>query len=303
MDLNSRPVAGIPPLTNQLNEMGFAQSQNDPCIYYKNIRGEMFYIAVYVDDIILGGKTEGTLNEIKVALSKKFEIKDLGELKYFLGVKVEQRENNTVWIGQPAYIANLLEIFGMKDCKPVSAPVNVGSKLTKATDDDSCVDQKMYQSAIGSLMYLSVSTRPDIAYVVNSLARFSSKPTTEHWTAVKRLLRYLKGTLTHGILYTKDGSDTFIGYTDADWAGDADDRKSTSGYIFLLSGGAVSWRSLKQKCVALSTAEAEYIAMASTAQESVWLRQLIAELTNILEAPTLIYEDNQSAIAMTNEKH
>lgn len=109
----------------------------------------------------------------------------------------------------------------------------------------------------------------------------------------------MKGTLTHGILYTKDGSDTFIGYTDADWAGDADDRKSTSGYIFLLSGGAVSWRSQKQKCVALSTAEAEYIAMASTAQESVWLRQLIAELTNILEAPTLIYEDNQSAIAMT----
>ena len=105
--------------------------------------------------------------------------------------------------------------------------------------------------------------------------------------------------MTLGILYTKEGSDTFIEYTDADWAGDTDDRKSTSGYIFLLSGGAVSWRSQKQKCVALSTAEAEYIAMANTAQESVWLRQLMAELTNSSEAPTLIYEDNQSAIAMT----
>ena len=135
---------------------------------------------------------------------------------------------------------------------------------------------------------------------MNSLARFTSKPTKEHWTALKRLLRYLKGTMRHGILYTKDGSSSCVGYTDADWAGDVDDRKSTSGYVFLLSGGAISWKSQKQKCVALSTAEAEYVAMASAAQESVWLRQLIAELTNTsTESPTLIFEDNQSAIAMT----
>ena len=285
-------------LDNNLKELGFTQSQNDPCIYYKDIGGETFYIAVYVDDIILAGRTEGTLNEIKTAISRKFDVKDLGELSYFLGVKVEQR-NNSVWIGQSAYTANLLEAFGMADCKPVSTPVNIGSKLTKATDDDKCVDQQKYQSAIGSLMYLSVVTRPDIAFTVSSLARFSSKPTNEHWTALKRLLRYLKGTMTHGILYTKEDPDTFIGYSDADWAGDIDDRKSTSGYIFLLSGGAISWRSQKQKCVALSTAEAEYIALASTAQESVWLRQLFAELTNSSEAPTLIYEDNQSAITMT----
>ena len=227
--------------------------------------------------------------------------KDLGELNYFLGVKVEQCENNSVWIGQPTYTTNLLQTFGMQDCKPVSTPVNVGSKLTKATDDDESVDQQKYQSAIGSLMYLSVSTRPDISYTVSSLARFSAKPTKEHWTALQLLLRYLKGTLKHGILYTEDGSDTCTGYTDADWAGDVDGRKSTSGYIFLLSGGAISWRSQKQKCVALSTTEAEYVAMASAAQESVWLRQLIAELTNssTAEAPSLIYEDNQSAIAMT----
>ena len=287
--------------TAQLKEMGFTQSQNDPCIYYKYTGGDVFYIAVYVDDIILAGKTEGILNEVKDSLSRKFEIKDLGELNYFLGVKVEQRENNSVWIGQPAYTTSLLQTFGMQDCKPVSTPVNVGSKLTKATDDDDSVDQQKYQSAIGSLMYLSVSTRPDISYTVSCLARFSAKPTREHWTALKRLLRYLKGTLKHGILYTKDGSDTCTGYTDADWAGDVDSRRSTSGYIFSLSGGAISWRSQKQKCVALSTTEAEYVAMASAAQESVWLRQLIAELTNssTTEAPTLLYEDNQSAIAMT----
>ncbi len=149
-----------------------------------------------------------------------------------------------------------------------------------------------------------MSSRPDISFAVSSLARFSSKPTNEHWTALKRLLRYLKGTLTQGILYTKDGSSSIIGYTDSDWVGDVNDRKSTSGYMFLLSGGPISWRSQQQKCVALSTAEAEYIAMANTAQESVWLKQLMAELVNSSdETPTLLYEDNQSAILLNPQFH
>ena len=285
----------------QLKEMEFIQSQNDPCIYYKNTGGEMFYVGVYVDGIVLAGKTERDLEEVKRALSSKFDIKDLGELSYFLGVKVDQREQDSIWIGQPAYTRNLLTMFGMQDCKPVSTPVSSSSKLIKATDKDEGVDQKEYQSAIGSLMYLSVSTRLDIPYAVSSLARFTSKPTNEHWTALKRLLRYLKGTLNLGILYTKDEKRSCIGYTDADWAGDINDRKSTSGYVFLLCGGAISWKSQKQRYVALSTAESEYVAMASAAQESVWLRQLITELTDssATESPTLIYVDNQSAIAMT----
>ncbi len=165
-------------------------------------------------------------------------------------------------------------------------------KLTQATDEDKCVDQTL---SICCRKYLSVSTRPDISFAVSSLARFSSKPTTEHWTALKRLFRYLKGTLTQGILYTKDGSSSIIGYTDSDWAGDVNDRKSTSGYNYIFT----KWRSQKQKCVALSTAEAEYIAMANAAQKSVWLKQLMAELVNSSdETPTLLYEDNQSAIAI-----
>ena len=184
----------------------------------------MFYIGVYVDDIILAGKSEGKLAEVKDQLSREFDIKDLGELNYLLRMKIEQREDS-IWIGQPAYTKNLLEMLGMQDCKPVYTPVSLCSKLNKASDEDKCVDQKKYQSAIGSLMYLSVSTRPDITYAVNTLARFTSKPTKEHWTALKRLLRYLRGTLTHGILYTKDGSSSYVGYTDADWAGNVDDRK------------------------------------------------------------------------------
>ena len=142
-------------LDTTLKEMGFTQSENDPCIYYKNTEGEMFYLGVYVDDIILAGKTETKLNEVKSDLSRKFDIKDLGELNYFLGVKIDQQDNS-VWIGQPAYTKNLLEMFGMQDCKPVSTPASIGLKLNKASDEDECVDQRKYQSAIGSLMYLSV---------------------------------------------------------------------------------------------------------------------------------------------------
>ena len=125
------------------------------------------------------------------------------------------------------------------DCKPVKIPISIGSQLIKETEQDESVDQKQYQSAVGSLMYLAVSTRPDISYSVGSLTRFNSKPTKEHWTALKRVLRYLKGTMDLGILYSKAESDSCIGYTDADWARNQDDRKSISDYVFLLSGGAI----------------------------------------------------------------
>ena len=287
-------------LDSHLKEMGFSQSQNDPCIYRKDTDGEVFYVGVYVDDIILAGKSVSQLKQVKADLSSKFDMKDLGKLSYFLGMKVEQNgQNGSVWIGQRAYTESLLKRFGMEDCNPVSTPVDISSKLTHATDNDDCINQHEYQSAIGSLMYLSVSTRPDISYAVSSLARFSSKPTKEHWTALKHLLRYLKGSTKYGILCMKGGTSECIGFSDADWAGDTNDRKSTSGYVFMLSGGAVSWSSKKQKCVALSTAEAEYIALSSAVQESVWLRQLIKELENSPETPTRILEDNQSAIAMT----
>ena len=150
-------------------------------------------------------------------------------------------------------------------------------------------------------MYLSICTRPNIAYAVSYLARFSSKPNKSHWTAAKRVLRYLKGTADHGIVFTKSESDECVGFSDADWAGDQQDRKSTSGYLFQLAGGPVSWKSQRQGCVALSTAEAEYMALSFAAQETVWLRKLLTEFGCELSGPTiLIMEDNQSAIAMAN---
>ena len=279
-------------LDSKLKEIGLSQSSHDPCIYYKNEKGNMLVVCVYVDDIILAGQQEGSIQQVKVALASAFDIKDLGRLNYFLGIKIEQKSDNSIWIGQPAYIEKLLTTHGMQNCKPVNTPVSIGNKFVKANEEDEPVNQRQYQSAVGSLMYLAVSTRPDISYAVSSLARFSCKPTNEHWTALKRLLRYLKGTTNLGILYSNTGMDKCIGYIDADWAGNQDDRKSTSGYIFLLCGGAISWKSQKQKCVALSTAEAEYIAMSTATQEAIWLRQLIAEISNSSKSPTLMFEDN-----------
>ena len=134
----------------------------------------------------------------------------------------------------------------MFESKPVSTPVDTSTKLLKATDEDQCVDQQLYQSAIGSLLCLSVGTRPDITYSVSTMARFSAKPTKQHWTALKRIMRYLKGTIDFGILYRSQGTKECVGFSDADWAGDLDDRKSMPGYLFQISGGAITWKSKKQ---------------------------------------------------------
>lgn len=285
-------------LDNQLKRMGFVQAKGDPCIYVAS-EGEMFIIAVYVDDIVLAGKSKKRMSEVKQALAKQFEVKDMGELHYFLGVNIVQDSNTgEVCIGQPAYAANLVQKFGMEHAKAVNTPVDVSMKLIKASVEDECVDQKRYQSAVGSLLYLSTATRPDITYAVSNVAKYSANPTKQHWTAVKRIFRYLKGTLNYGLLFSKEGSADCVGFSDADWGGDHDDRKSTSGYLFQLSGAAISWRSKKQTSVALSTAEAEYIALASAAQEALWLRQLTTDLKHEPAAATVIFEDNQSTISM-----
>ena len=144
-----------------------------------------------------------------------------------------------------------------------------------------------------------MATRPDIAFAVSNVAKFSAQPTQQHWTAVKRILRYLRGTADYGLAYSPDSSGNCVGYSDADWGGDLDDRKSTSGYVFLISGGAISWKSKKQTCIALSTAEVEHVALAHAGQEAAWLRDLTATLENRSHRLVVIFEDNQSTIAIT----
>lgn len=281
-----------------LKQLGFLQSNSDPCVYIAAL-GELAVIGVYVDDIVIACRNEERIKEVKRALCMKFDVNDLGELHHFLGLKVVQdKVSGDVWIGQPAYVRKVLERFGMQDAKSVATPVDTSSKLVKTTEDDVLVDRSIYQSAVGSLLYLSTSTRPDIAFAVSNVAKFSANPTTRHWTGVKRILRYFKGTPDLGLHYTSSDVDDLIGYSDSDWAGNLDDRRSVSRYMFMLCGAPISWRSKKQTSVALSTAEAEYIALSSATQEAVWLRQLTSELRFEQTKPTVIYEDNQSAISL-----
>ena len=284
-------------LDHKLKQMGFVQAKGDPCLYMAS-EGEIFIIAVYVDDIVLAGKGDQRMAEVKQALAHQFQVKDMGELHYFLGVKVvRDKESGDVWIGQPAYATSVLQKYGMENVKAVNT-VDTSTKLIKAKEDEECVDQQRYQSAVGSLLYLSSSTRPDITYAVSNVAKYSANSTKQHWIAVKRIFRYLKGTLNHGLFYSRNESTECVGFSDSDWGGDLDDRKSTSGYLFQLGGTAISWRSKKQTCVALSTAEAEYMALASAAQEAMWLRQLTIDLKNEPVSATVIFEDNQSAICI-----
>ena len=187
----------------------------------------------------------------------------------------------------------------MFDCKLVSTSVNQAVKLVASEDADDVCDQPMYQAIVGCLLYLATKTRPDIAYAVSSVARFSAKPNKLHWIAVKRILRYLKGTIQFGLNYRRDAPSVITGYSDADWAEDTSDRKSTSGYVFMMAGAAISWKSNKQTCVALSTAEAEYIALSAATQEAIWLQHLTRDLLIEGSQKTKIFEDNQSAICLS----
>ena len=199
-------------------------------------------------------------------------------------------------MGQPTYTENLVSHFSMQNAKTCKTPVNPSLKLTKAKDDLTCVDGELYQPAVGKPIYLSTRTRPDIAFAVSNIAKFTATPTEQHWRAGKHIFRYLVGTTNFGLQFTRNRC---TGYLYADWAGDINDGNSTSGYLFIMSEVPVSWSSKKQSCIALSTAEAEYMSLTSAAQETIYLNCLLVELQKESITAAIINEHNQSAICMT----
>ena len=205
----------------------------------------MSTIGVYVDDFVVTGESS---EQVKAALAQKFDVKDLGELHYFLGVQVIQdHKKGTIWIGQPTFTESVLQKCGMNEAKPIKTPVNVNSKLLNTSEESELVDQSLYQSAVRSLLYLATRTRPNIAFAVNNVARFCSKPTKQHWMVMKQIFRYLRGTTCFGLPYSEGAkTDALIGYSDADWGSDCNDCRSTTGYLFQIGGTAVTWKSQKQ---------------------------------------------------------
>eukprot|EP00253_Pinus_taeda_P011393 PITA_11393 len=251
--------------------MGFTKSEADPNLYFIVIGEEPLILVLYVDDLVITG-AERLIEHCKRDLATEFEMKDIGLMHYFLGLEVWQEEGH-FFLGQGKYIVDILSRFHMEDCRPMSTPMITNWKKLHASDSE-LVDPTLYRQLIGSLMYL-VNTRPDICFAVNTMSQFMCEPRKVHWVAAKHILRYLQGTVDYGLNYRQGDGVRLVGYTDSDWAGCASDRKSTSGCCFGLGSEIVSWFSRKQQSVAMSSAEAEYMAASLASCEAIWLRKML----------------------------
>ena len=285
-------------LDQRLKEIGFDQTHSDHCVYIN--KGTGVIVAIWVDDLIIFGKDLVGVDLLKRQLKEAFEMKDMGKLEYFLGIQVHRdRKNRQLQIHQRGYTNIVLKRFNMENSSPVSTPMVTGTRLVKSTSESTPADQKQYQSNVGSQMYDMLCTRPDLAYTISQISQFSTDPSTIHETAAKRSLRYLNGTRNFGITY--DGSRGLVleGYCDADYGG-GEDRKSISGLLFALCGGAIVWGSKKQTSTAVSSTESEYMALLLAAKESIWIQRFLSELCYTAINSNVIYCDNQGAIALAN---
>jgi hypothetical protein len=283
-----------------LRRYGLLPTQADSCAYLKKEKPHTLVVLLWVDDLIIGGDSQTVIDKFKTDISKCFKMKALGKLQWILGMEIHRdRSTRSLEVTQATYIQQMLERFGMMDCKSISTPAE--GALPRSQSQTPATDSSLYMSIVGSLLYAAMVTRPDITYAVQSLGRHLQSSGPEHLAAAKRVLRYLQGTKKMGIKFS--GGSTIrnkllTGYSDSDWGGDPDTRRSTTAYLFQFGGGPISWSSRLQPTVALSSAEAEYMAVCAATQESTYLRQLLSELGYPQADATTIYEDNQGCIAL-----
>ena len=290
-------------IDSYLKSKNFVQNTADPCIYYRyeviDNNEIIVLIAVYVDDSIICSNRIAVLNAEKRHLSERFEMDDRGEIHYILGMSVRRdRANRVLTIDQSCYLQNVLIRFGMENCKSMATPVDADAKFVSLPKNEEAVDVTLYQAVIGSLNYAAICTRPDLSTAVGILSKFMQCPGNEHWVGVKRVLRYVRGTLNYGLVYRHSEVFQLEAYSDSDWAGCKDSRKSTSGLVCRLGNCTISWRSKKQPIVALSSTEAEYVALCAASQEVVWIRRLLHGVAHKQGDATVVYEDNQGAMCL-----
>eukprot|EP00253_Pinus_taeda_P009572 PITA_09572 len=240
--LKQAPRAWYSRIYSYLLEKGFEKCEGEPTLYIKEKDGKILIVVLYVGDVIFTGNDDYLIENFKIVMKEEFEMTDMGLLRYFLGIEVEQNGNG-IFISQAKYVNEVLERFNIQERKAAITPTVMGLKLSKE-DNNKDFDPSLYKSIVGSVMYLT-ATRPDIMHDVSLISRFMERPKETHWQAAKRILRYVKGTKRFGILYTASECSDLIGYADSDWAGSVDDWKITSDYVFHMGLGAISWASKK----------------------------------------------------------
>ena len=310
--LKQAPRVWYKRLSGYMEELGYVVSDADPCLFYRyGHDGDLETIILfYVDDILIAGASAQLVEEVKAQLKQEFDVEDLGPLNCYLGMGVEDLEGGGIKLTQSIYIDQILERFGIAYGNPVATPMvatnfpGVVDQPAEGSKEQEEMSRVPYRAAIGCLLYLAMCTRPDIALAVSKLARAVENPGYKHWTAVKRVMRYIKGTRNIGLIYNKGNGDStngneVHGFADASFA-DADNggRRSTTGYLFMRMGRIISWATYRQRAIARSSTEAEYMALSDAAQETIWLRRLYMELRRRISGPTNIYEDNQGAQAL-----
>ncbi len=282
---------------NFLKLFGLTPSESDPCLYLRISGNEFTAVTIWVDDGLVCSNSSDVITKIISHLKEHFEMRS-SEANHFVGLSITRnREEKTLYISQPDYIKKILRRFHMDQCNPVDLPATPGVFFTRDNKNEGSI-QVPFREAVGSLLYLMLSSRPDISFSVNQVSQFCEKPQNCHWAAVKKILAYLKRTSEHGIRFGPELT-SLLGFTDADFAGDTDTRRSTSGYVFLLNGGPIAWSSRRQKCVTLSTTEAEYVAACEAAREGVWLKRLLNELMPNWSEPIPLMCDNMSSIDLS----
>jgi hypothetical protein len=284
--------------------LGFIRFDSDHSVFGLFNMNRRIYLLVHVDDVLCLSPKEEDIAWLKQQISKTFDITDNGVAKRFLGIDII-RHDGKVYLSQEAYIDKILRKFGLEDVNPVSSPFNEKEVLKPNEKTASPEEVTQYRKRIGSLIWLMVNTRPEVPFPVAKLARHGHNPSGKHFTAAKRVYRYFKGTKKMAIAYSYS-PDALFGFVDADWAGKhAEDSLSTSGFVFKLANGPISWISKKQTCVSLSSTESEYVAASLAVQEVVWLHLFVKEMGlghELLSLPTAIYEDNAGAICLTESQ-
>jgi hypothetical protein len=280
-----------------ITKLGFKTLEAESCILINNT--SKIIICVYVDDLAIVGPNKEDIDSFIKSIKKYFNIKELGLIKDYLGIEVEMTKDH-LKLNQTKYIEKVLEKFNMTNSNPVSTPLDSKYKLELNDKQATKEDIKYFQSVVGSLLYITLGTRCDLAYCVIKLSRYASNPSQEHLGAIKRVLRYLKGTKELGIIYSKENeaSHYIKGYCDADYAGDSSNFKSTSGYVFFLANGPISWKSKLQSIIAQSTTEAEYVAINAATKEAVYIKQLLKELNEFKQEIFPLYTDNNGALLL-----